>query len=294
MRCARIKLSKNTLLSRNRIAKYNSARHFLLYPAVILLIFYGNINSQVRLTDQDLSETVSFYKQVNQANAVKNFQAKMPVPITDEKTRKTILDNLPADVIKLRIENPEISANLKKLLEPILKFYGRENVYEIIVFRHPTPIMMSDTGVVIVVSTGLIERAASDDELMGYFAHEVAHEYYAQYSIYTRHLLKLVSENGQETALNRKYVEALALIELQCDGFAVLTLNTLGYNSLSFIEGFEATGRDFPNHSYGNHPPDAQRRKLVEQLAPKSNMLIKPHTSAELIALKGLIGKLEK
>jgi hypothetical protein len=269
----------------------------VVLPALLYLsciIFTGNIKAQTAVSRQDLSETISFYKTLSRTNAVKTFQAKMPAPVTNEKTRRAVLDNLPAAVLKLKIENAEITIKLEKLLEPILKLYRRNGVYEIIVIKHQTPIMFSDTGVVLVVSTGLLARVMSDDELLGYTAHEIGHEYYAQYSIYTRHLLKLVAENGQEIALSRKYVEALALIELQCDGFAALTLNTLGYNSLSFIEGFEATGRDFPNHSYGNHPPDAQRRKFVEQIALKTNLSIKPRASAELIALKDLLSKIEK
>jgi Zn-dependent protease with chaperone function len=291
----RIELSKNLgqIISNRPTVRYWQLR-FRMLTGLFLICLCGAASAQVRLSEQDLTETISFYKKLNQSNEAKIFQAKMPKPIVDEKTRRAILENLPPIVLKLKIENSELSANLKKLFNPVLKLYARESVYEIIVFKHPTPIMFSDSGVVIVVSTGIIKRAASDDELLGYLAHEVGHEYYAQYSIYSRHLLKLVAENGRETALSRKYLEAMALIELQCDGFAALTLSSLQYNSISFIEGFEKTAKDFPAHSYGNHPPDEQRRKLVEQIAPKSNLSIKPLTSAELIALKELIGKLEK
>lgn len=104
------------------------------------------------------------------------------------KSPVVLFFGLLATVLKLKIENTEISTGLKKLFAPVLKLYGRDDVYEIIIFKQSTPIMFSDTGVVIVVSTGLIERAANDDEILGYVAHEVAHEYYAQYSIYSRYL----------------------------------------------------------------------------------------------------------
>lgn len=218
----------------------------------------------------------------------------MPKPILEEKIRKGVLENLPQAVLKLKIENAELTEKTKKLFEPILKFYGREKVYDVIVFKHPTPILFSDTGVVIVISTGMIQRAENDDEILGYLAHEVGHEYYAQYSIYSRHLIKLVSENGQEIALNRKYYEAMSLIELQCDAFAALTLNALQYNGLEFAKGLERTGKDFPNHSYGYHPPDLQRRNLVGQIVPKANLSIKPRVSNELKSLKKIIAGIEK
>lgn len=218
----------------------------------------------------------------------------MPKPILDEKIRKDILDNLPETVLKLKIENNEITEKTKKIFEPILKFYGRDKVYDVIVFKYRTPVMISDTGIVLAISTGVIERAVSDDELIGYLAHEIAHEYYAQYSIFSRHLLKLVSTSGHETALNRKYLEAISLIELQCDAFAVFTLSEFKYNALSFVEGFERAGKDFPKFSSGFHPADEQRRKLVEQIATASNLKIKPHVSAELIELKRLVRSLEK
>lgn len=284
------------LLKANSSGFGKTSRTFIQCVILFLIIAaaFFPVRAQVVLPEQDIKETVTFYKTLNQPNEIKIFQAKMPKPVLDEKIRKGILDNLPPVVLKLKIENAELTEKVKKLFEPILKFYGREKVYEIIIFKHPTPVMFSDTGVVIVVSTGMIERTENDDELLGYLAHEVGHEYYAQYSIYSRYLIKLVSENGQEIALNRKYIEAMVLIELQCDAFAALTLNVLQYNALEFAKGLERTGKDFPNHSYGYHPPDLQRRNLVEQIVPKANFSIKPRISNELKSLKKLIAGMEK
>lgn len=289
MQSARVKLSKTFLLS-NTIAKYKPARHFLLPRAILILLFFVQyVDAQIRLPDQDITETISFYKSLNENGGIKTFQSKMPAPVKDEKIRKEILTNLPAAVFKLKIENAELTEKTKKLFEPVLRFYGREKVYDVIIFRHSTPIMFSDTGVVLVVSTGLIDRAASDDEILGYVAHEVGHEFYAQYSIYSRHLLKIVAENGREPVLSRKYLEAMALIELQCDAFAALTLNSLQYNSLSFIKGIEESGRDYPDHSYGFHPTDAQRRELIERIASKANLSVKPKLSREFTELKNSV-----
>lgn len=251
------------------------------------------LEKPVELSEKDISETAQIYRTDNADAKVALFQKQMPAPVTDPKIRTEINNELPLMVKQLAIKDPLVPEQFRRVILPVLALFSRDKTYDIIVFRHPTPILFSDTGVLLVISTGMIERASSDDELIGYVAHEIGHEYYARYSIYSRHLLKLIAENGRETALSRKYLEALAIIELQCDGFAVIALNMLGYNSLSFIEGFEKTSRDFPGHNYGAHPPDEQRRRLVEQIAPKSNLTIKPRTSDELMALKALISELK-
>jgi len=172
-----------------------------------------------------------------------------------------------------------------------LELYGQEKIYDIIIFRHATPIMFSDSGVVLVVSTGMIERAASD-ELLGYTAHEVAHEYFARYSIYSKYLLKMIVEGGNEAALKNKLAEALALIELQCDAFAALTLAYLNRQPLAFIEAMERIGRDFPNHGVGFYPPDAVRRQIVSHVALEKALSVKPEQSSNLQALKSSCKKL--
>lgn len=153
--------------------------------------------------------------------------------------------------------------------------------------------MFSDSGVVLVVSTGMITRAETDDELLGYVSHEVAHEYFARYSIYSKYLLKLISEAGSEVALKNKLAETLVLIELQCDAFAALTLAHLNYQTIAFIAGMERIGRDFPSHAIGFHPPDSTRRKIVEAIVPVKHLQIKANSSDKLKELKRLIQTLD-
>ena len=281
---------KKILLFRLRIAEIIALRHLRLFiVTLVILLFCHTMLAQVSLTDTDIDETIKFYKTGNPSLLVKNFQTRMPIPVTDKTIRAGIIEQLPATVTKLKITDEKIIESFRRAAAPILKFYGRDKTYEIIVFRHSTPVMFSDTGVVLVTSTGLIERAESDDEFLGYIAHEVGHEFYAPYSIYSRHILKLIAENGREIALNRKMAEAMALIELQCDSFAALTLVRLNYDPLSFINGLEKTARDFPNLRVGFHPLDETRRKLVEGITPKSSLNGKPRISSELKELKKLL-----
>lgn len=261
-----------------------------MLPLLIAYLFIVQISyGQVQLSEPDIADTIKCYRSDNPSDQVKIFQSRMPAVITDKKLRDDVTRKLPAVVGKLKIEGAGITEKLREIVAPVLKLYGREKAYNIIIFRHETPIMLSDTGVFLVISTGMIARAESDDELLGYAAHEVAHEYFASYSSFSKHLLKLVVESGKEEALDRKLSQTLAIVELQCDAFAAATLAHLGYNPLSFIEGMEGIARDFPAHRVGFHPLDAVRRRTVEQVVQRRYLQSTPKTSDELKELKRLI-----
>jgi hypothetical protein len=245
--------------------------------------------SFIGLSDKDVEETIRTYRSVNASESLKNFLVKMPPAVTDSKIREEILRKLPAVIQQLKIEDDKAVQFFHNLIAPVLKLYGRENAYNIVIFRHSTPMMFSDTGVVIVISSGMIERAESDDELLGFVAHEVGHEYFAKYSIYSKYLLKLIDEGDGEIALKNKLSGMLALIELQCDSFAALTLANLNYQPLAFIEAMERTTRDFPNHGTGFHPPDAIRRSVVSKVAPERSLVVNVRQSLNLQKLKRLL-----
>ena len=239
----------------------------------------------VRLTAQDIADTISSYR-LDPAQAVASFRRRMPAAVTDPAFRASIHQNLPTEFARLRLDDPALIDGVREVLRPVLTMYGRERVYDVVVIATPTPIMMSDSGVVLLVSTGMIERATSDDELLGYAAHEVAHEFYGRYSVYAAHLRRLVAEGGREPALLRHLAEMQAVIELQCDAFAALMLAALGRNPLAFVQGLELTARDFPRHAVGQHPADGQRRAVVEQVVPAAALRAHSGESAALKALK--------
>lgn len=227
----------------------------------------------VDLSDKDITETIHCFKTTDVKEAVEQFKKQMPPPVSDPKQRAQIIDNLPAPFIKLRIRDEKLEKRIARLLEPVLSLYDRTDYYKLIIVNHPTPLFFSDSGVALVVTTGELMQIRSDDELLGYVAHEVGHEYFAQYSIYTKYLLAKVVENGKELPLSRRLDEMLALIELECDAFSALTLKYLGYDALAFIEGFERTARDYPNYSTGAHPPESVRRRVVSEIL-QSNLEI--------------------
>ena len=222
------------------------------------------------LEEKDIADTIASFKTEDAAKSMKVFRKNMPKPVLDTKIREGIIDQLPPYVAKLRIDNDSLIRKVKQLIAPVLSVYGREKIYDLIIVRHPTPLLMSDSGVVIVITTGMLNEVTNDDELLGLIAHEVGHEYFAQYSIYTRYLLQKVKESGNELALIRNLSRVLMLLELQCDAFASITLSDLGYDPLAFVDCLERIAKEFPDHSIAFHPSEDIRRKVVASLFPIS------------------------
>jgi hypothetical protein len=229
-----------------------------LFALVILVCSSWGQNAKGVLTEQDINEVIAAYKNPER---VAEFKRGMP-PIASSQLRESVYQSLPLEFTANRVSDPESVKLLRTVLNPVLSFYGRAQVYDLIIVQNEIPLMMSDSGVVLLVTTGIIRNASSDDELLGYAAHEVAHEYFVYCSVGSRYILRTASK--EEPALRRKLAEMLALIELQCDAFAALTLSYLKYNPLEFIKGLERTATTFPNIPMGNHPHHSIRRTVIE------------------------------
>jgi hypothetical protein len=283
-----------------KIANQRRSRHPLaaLFTALAVLACAGSSLAQpmpnpIALCQENVHEVIAYYKSNQPATVVAGFRQRMPAQVTDSRLRASIHENLPTAFDKTKLTDAGLIEAVRAVLEPVLSLYGRSQTYDIIVIDSSTPLMMSDSGVVLVISTGMIGRALSDDELLGYTAHEVAHEYFAQYSIYSRHLLQLIANGGNEPALRHHLTEVMALIELQCDAFAALTLASLGYNPLEFTKGIERTRLDFPNHGIGNHASEAQRRAVIEGVVASDLLKMQPRQSEAFRRLKLLLAKRE-
>lgn len=284
-------------LSLLNITKRWATRHLLaalLIPMLALELCWSSSaqsTQTITLTEQDVRDIVATHNKVTPAENVTVFRHGMPPPASNEQFRASIHKNLPAAFTALKIDDDQLIAAVRRVLHPVLALYGREQLYDIVIIRHPTPLMMSDSGVVLLLSTGMIEDATSDDELLGYAAHEVGHEYFVYYSVEARQLLHTVSTRGNELVLRRKLAEVMAIIELQCDAFAALTLTVLKYNPLEFARGLERVEAKYPNNLWAGHPDAALRRTVIEGVTPSVGQQTLPHASPALMELKALIVK---
>lgn len=249
----------------------------------------ANINS---VSAQDLDDVILSYRTSNLELAADRLRRKMPPAVTALKFRNSIHEKLPTAFATLVLADPLILKDLHSLLYPVLSFFGRDKAYDILLIRSPTPFLMSDSGVVLIISTGLLSRVRTDDELLGYTAHEIGHEFFRDYSVYTKFLLRLVADRGNEPDLDRHLKHMVTLLELHCDAFAAVTLGALGYNPSEFIRGLELTAHDYPQYDQANHPPASQRRKVVEHIVPTSALRILPRETASFRSLKARLSEI--
>lgn len=233
----------------------------MLYHVLTIILVASLSGADV--SDQDIADVVTSYRNCG----VESLRQRMPPPTLNKEFRQSIHGNLPVEFQSQIIKDPQAIELLREVLKPVLVLYGRFDLYDIVIVRSPTPLMMSDSGVVLLVTTGMIENATSDDELLGLAAHEVAHEYFVFYSVESRHLLQTISSKGNEPDLRRKLSEVLGLIELHCDAFAAVTLSALHYDALDFIRALERIDAQYPNIPRDNHPATPVRRRVVEAIA---------------------------
>lgn len=262
-------LNKLLIRSNARIAEPRSIRHIIQnsFLFIVLFLFVDSIYGQIKETNVELGrdavlKTIEAFKISNVSKSVSEFEAKMPAPIIDLRARQIIIKSLPAYVEKLRVNNTAVEEKLRSLLQPVLSLFEREKIYDIAIVRHETPLIFSDSGVVLVITTGALIEVKSEDELIGLIAHEIGHEYFAQHSIYTKHLLENIT-NEKETSLRDYLVKILLILELQCDAFAAISTAYLGYNPFAFLNWLERVANKFPEHSKGYHPKESVRRHVV-------------------------------
>jgi phosphoribosylaminoimidazole (AIR) synthetase len=103
---------------------------------------------------------------------------------------------------------------------------------------------MNGSAVLLMLSTVLIRRAVSDDEILGHVAPELGYDLYWRRTAQARRALELYRTQGVGTPLGQKQaLEELARIEFECDAFSAVTLASLGRHPLFFGHYLEATER---------------------------------------------------
>jgi hypothetical protein len=276
-----------------KIANIDLLSHLLILMGSVLLLspldpsYAQGSHVPVELQADDLQATMAQYNDIDAKRLALKFKDRMPPPVTDPALRASVHQRLRKDLAGQSIEEGDLSRALGEVLKPVLSFYRRDDVYDIVVIDSPVPMILSDSGVVLLVSTGLLCRATSDDELLGYAAHEVGHEFLAVYSVHSQYLLDQ-ARAGNEQVLGRHLTEMLAIIEIECDMFAAATLTSLGWNPVEFLKSIEVDQLEFPKYRL-NHPPVAQRALAIKSISDKGALATKPHQSTAFSRLKRLL-----
>ncbi len=160
---------------------------------------------------------------------------------------------------RLPVRSGKDVEQLKAALQPVLDFHGRSQT--------PTYVLQSEQPnahiverAVLIITTKLLMRA-SEEEIRGIVAHELAHEY-----VWDQRILARKAKNEP---LMREF-------ELFCDAVAVFTMKELGDNPASYsriLERMELSNRvagivagNTSRREAFTHPPLDARKKLIKFL----------------------------
>lgn len=247
----------------------------------------------VLVPEDDVKAVIMRYRVDNPASPVTTYIQQMPAPVGNEKFRHDVHASLPAEFRCYLLDDPVLTLATRRAFAPVLDLYGRTNVYDIVLIDHSVPIMMSDSGVLLCLSTGLLRRTQSEDELLGYVAHEVGHEWLARRTVELRKQYESYLARGAHREANIVR-ERLALIELEADSFASLTLAYLGRTPLEYVRSLQRTARVYSDIQIGYHPRESQRAQVIASLVPQGILNLTPTKTPEFIALKEALAKSRK
>lgn len=187
------------------------------------------------------------------------------------------------------LDDPQVTALVFEIIKPALTLYRRQDCFKLLVIEHRVPVAMNDSGVLLMVTTGLVERATSDDEILGVVAHELDHDIHWRRTARARQTLELREHGAGTELMARQAREELVKIELECDAFSAVTLAAMGRNPGVFGRYLLATARDYPDLVAENMPPTEERARVIEHVVPAAALSTPPRQSEALKKLKALL-----
>lgn len=216
------------------------------------------------LADRQIAEIKADFAGKSLADVNAALARIRPMKVT-ESDKKVLLQDLPLVTSTNRVSDHRQLDRLAARLRVVLELQDRAGVVDLILFRDPRPIIYNKPGVVVVLSTQVLEIVGNDDAaLVGVVAHELAHEYVA-----------ILFQN----AVKAHDQARLRRLELFCDAIAVTTLLNLklapaGYGkALERICTHSQSAAEL-NDGSGSHPALAVRLKLIGEI--QSSLSVSP------------------
>jgi hypothetical protein len=140
----------------------------------------------------------------------------------------------------------------KAALQPVLAYHKRDGKLTILVVRSEKPRAYVAVRAALIITTKLM-LIASEAELRGIIAHELAHEYLWE---------------ERDRAFKEKDQSSLREIELFCDAVAAITLKAIGDDPVSYARALQRmtyigiTTGNVTRHETKTHPSLDARMKL--------------------------------
>ena len=270
---------------------------FLAVPTclfLILLVAGKGKHVEAGGAEEAAKGVIAAYHTDDPASLVKVWQTEITHPSGNPKFKEFQAERVRewegTEFAKFRLDDQRILALVAEIIRPVLRLYRREDCFRLIIIDHPAPVAMNDSGVILMFSTGMLERATSDDDLLGHTAHEVGHDLFWRRTAQARQALELYRTKGVGTALTeRQALDELLKIELECDAFSAITLAAIRRNPLPMVRFHEAVGRDYPDYTRPDLPPDVLRAKVIEGVVPADACRVTPQTTEAFTKLKAIL-----
>lgn len=209
---------------------------------VLLLIILLTIGTTAQIIDfsvppelnaAEIDQLVSFFK----GKSIDELKQKFKTVRADQSVEISIA-NLPPEWIKFRksfIQVPESDRRLWTIGKLAVKITDNPD-YEFVYLDNNTPLIVSDSNCVLVVTKGMLSLTdGKDDMLLGAIIHELAHGLFAELSVRTKIEFNQAVKDKRWFDADEKRKQ-LALIEIQCDLIAAKFLLDEGYKLHNFAE----------------------------------------------------------
>ena len=192
------------------------------------------------------------------------------------------------------LEDEDFTRKVWEIIAPVFKFAGKETQYRLVILKTVDPVAFCDDNAVVVLSTGMLMAANSDDALRGVVAHEFSHSLHLDRAARTRRQYEEALGSGQ-TALAESARAELNMIEYECDAAATLILAATGSNPLRYLEMLDAVSvgvyiQDGVAHYQPaqSSPEHAARKEVVRRVSPGVALTSAP-TADKIVSIQAAI-----
>jgi hypothetical protein len=198
-------------------------KHFRQFVLITLLslCWAGSVNANA--ADKDEIEEVLAAIGSGSAEEMKRRLFTHEITFWSAEFRAQAITALPTAIRDQRLTQGKLLSRVEPVFQRVLQLHGRSGKVDLFLFQHDAPLAQLWRGCVLMLSTSLAE-ILYEGELAGIIAHELGHAYF---------------EDNMAAAQRHQDARALRLIELKCDGVALLSLKLLDHNPALYLKGLQ-------------------------------------------------------
>jgi Peptidase family M48 len=145
------------------------------------------------------------------------------ITLFNDEFRARAIAAFPASLHKRRITQSKLLGRVETVFRQTLQLHERSGTLDLFLFQDDVPSAILWRGCVLALSDGLADPLY-DGELAGVIAHELGHYYF---------------EDEMAAAQRAKDARAMRVVELKCDGVAILSLKLLNYDPALYLKGLQ-------------------------------------------------------